>query len=96
VDAATQAVLDRDIAVIAYNITGSIRSCQVAFSRLKQNEPMIDHSSIFWKFGTRKWARISKVWRARQDSNLGHLAPKASALSRLDYAPQPSSIPVSS
>ena len=60
-DAAIQAVLDRDIAVIAYNITGNIRSCQVAFSRLKQSEPMIDHSNIFWRFGTRKWARISKV-----------------------------------
>ncbi len=29
-----------------------------------------------------------RSWRARQDSNLGYPAPKAGALSRLDYAPQ--------
>lgn len=53
-DAAIQAVLDRGIAVIVFNITGSIRSCQVAFSHRKQNGRMIGRSSTSLMCGTRK------------------------------------------
>jgi hypothetical protein len=68
VDAAIQAVLDRDTVATAYNTTGNIRSFQVVFSHQKQKEPMIGHSSTSWTCGTRRWARNKDigVWSISQ------------------------------
>jgi hypothetical protein len=44
---------DRATAVIVYNITGNIMSCQVVYSQLKRKGHMIDHWRTSSKSGGR-------------------------------------------